>query len=193
MGDHPPADPALHPFFTVIRAPSEPKVAFEHTDPPFDPRPEAQAPPEPALPFLDLALYQAHQAGALCLNVSHRTADLLTTEVFKNIPLLAIIFLTYFGLASVGLRLDVFQAGCLSLVVFYGAYLNSVNANQFQFGFSIFILAMVILGGLGSIWGVVIGAVALSFGFSAAVGLIFGMFPAIKAARLDPIDALRHE
>ena len=46
---------------------------------------------------------------------------------------------------------------------FLGAYLNSVNANQFQFGFSIFILAMIILGGLGSIWGVVIGAVALSF------------------------------
>ena len=38
-----------------------------------------------------------------------------------------------------------------------------MNANLFQFGFSIFILAMVILGGLGSIWGVVIGAVALSF------------------------------
>ena len=47
--------------------------------------------------------------------------------------------------------------------VFYGVYLNSINANQFQFGFSILILAMVILGGLGSIWGVVIGAVALSF------------------------------
>jgi branched-chain amino acid transport system permease protein len=49
-------------------------------------------------------------------------------------------------------------AGC-----FYGAYLNSVNANQFQFGFSILVLAMVILGGLGSIWGVVLGAVALTF------------------------------
>jgi len=46
---------------------------------------------------------------------------------------------------------------------FLGAYFSSVNANQFQFGFSIFILAMVILGGLGSIWGVVLGAVALSF------------------------------
>ena len=46
---------------------------------------------------------------------------------------------------------------------FLGAYFSSVNANSFQFGFSIFILGMVILGGLGSIWGVVIGAIVLSF------------------------------
>jgi polar amino acid transport system permease protein len=46
------------------------------------------------------------------------------TEVFKNVPLLAIIFLAYFGLASAGIRLDVFSAGCLSLVVFYAAYLS---------------------------------------------------------------------
>ena len=46
---------------------------------------------------------------------------------------------------------------------FQASYLNTVNADQFAFTFSIFILAMVILGGLGSVWGVVVGALLLSF------------------------------
>ncbi|MEV5716919.1 amino acid ABC transporter permease [Amycolatopsis mediterranei] len=55
-----------------------------------------------------------------------RTPAVLYTEVFKNVPLLAVIFLTYFGLGSIGLKLDAFQAGTLSLIVFYAAYLSEI-------------------------------------------------------------------
>ena len=46
---------------------------------------------------------------------------------------------------------------------FFGTYYTEVNAGQFQFGFSIFILSMVIIGGLGSIWGAVVGGMLLGY------------------------------
>jgi branched-chain amino acid transport system permease protein len=45
---------------------------------------------------------------------------------------------------------------------FLASYTTLIDAGQFQFGFSIFVLAMVIVGGLGSIWGVVLGALLLA-------------------------------
>ena len=53
------------------------------------------------------------------------------------------------------------------------------------------LLSMALCAAMGTTFVVSYGAIALGFGFSAAVGILFGWAPARKASRLNPIDALR--
>lgn len=74
-----------------------------------------------------------------------------------------------------------------------------------------FLIESVVLSSVGGIIGIALGmffasiinhfitthvpfwSVVLSFGFSSFVGIVFGVAPAIRASRLDPIQALRYE
>lgn len=47
-------------------------------------------------------------------------------EFFRNLPLLSALFIVYFGLPEIGLTLNAFTAGVVSLVLYYSAYLSEI-------------------------------------------------------------------
>ncbi len=55
------------------------------------------------------------------------------------------------------------------------------------------VLTLILANLLGVSGGVSLSAVALSFTVSVLIGILFGYFPAAKASKLNPIDALRHD
>jgi branched-chain amino acid transport system permease protein len=85
------------------------------------------------------------------------------------------------GVPSVRTKLLAYGTGAAFAGIagaYLGSFLNTVNADQFQFYFSILVLGMVILGGLGSIWGVVLGAIVLSFINNYFIPDVFNSLPA---------------
>ena len=58
-------------------------------------------------------------------------------------------------------------------------------------------LGVLLAGGIGSLMGITakasLSAICISAGVSLAVGVLFGYLPANKAAKLNPIDALRYD
>jgi branched-chain amino acid transport system permease protein len=68
---------------------------------------------------------------------------------------------------------------------FLGSYLNTVNADQFQASFSIFVFAMLVLGGLGSVWGAVLGALVLSFVNSTLIPDVLNGLPQKVGLNMD--------
>ena len=53
------------------------------------------------------------------------------------------------------------------------------------------LLSMILSNVMGTAFRISTDAILLGFGFSAAIGIVFGWAPARKASRLNPIDALR--
>jgi len=68
-----------------------------------------------------------------------------------------------------------------------GGFVGLILAQLLMIGFSLMPSAQ-LAGAEIPVW-----AILLAIGFSAGTGLVFGILPAYKASRLDPIDALRHE
>ncbi len=92
------------------------------------------------------------------------------------------------GIPVTGMKLLAYGTGAAFGGVwgaFLASYLNTVNAQQFKFSFSIFVLAMVVLGGLGSIWGVAFGAIALSVVNNYLLPEVFNELPQRLGVDLD--------
>jgi branched-chain amino acid transport system permease protein len=79
---------------------------------------------------------------------------------------------------------------------FYGAFIKNIFPDAFQFNISILILCMVVLGGMGNIYGVILGAIALQgvnfYLLPQLSGWVQSIGEAVGSAALSDVDLARY-
>jgi branched-chain amino acid transport system permease protein len=167
----------------------------------------------PGLPFVPASLSTWQRFGTLDLNPWYFTILVLVLiTIFVNVRLLD----SRLGRAWVAVREDETAAAAMGINpvttklwayalgavfggiagAFYAAFIKNIFPSSFAFSISILILSMVILGGMGNIYGVILGAIALQ-------GVNFYLLPqmntwihaigdAVGSAALSQVDLPRY-
>jgi branched-chain amino acid transport system permease protein len=144
----------------------------------------------PGIPFLPDSLRTWQQFGTLDLNPWYYTILVLVlTTIFVNIRLRD----SRLGRAWIAVREDETAAASMGVNLvttklwayalgavfgglagaFYGAFIKSIFPSSFSFNISVLVLCMVILGGMGNIYGVILGAILLQ-------GINFYLLPQVN-------------
>ena len=153
--------------------------------------------PQPGILFKDItpifgdadALREVMLEGKSLLEVSWRIGILLAFAVAQSVQVVGVllIFALLVAPAATAQRLTPRPATAIVLSVVLSVF-GGMIGTLFGSGIALTISSLTPVPAAVEGW-----SVALGIGITALVGLFFGLYPASRAARLDPIEALRKE